>query len=164
MNRAGLAKQAMLYDELAKAAKDKAAGFRSQLDEQARYELATQGTAPTWRLPDVGTIVLPVSSEQIYINDQAKFLEWVQANCPTQITQVPTVSERFIGNLMKDLIAADGEVVVADTGEVIPGMAVRAGGIPGALTIRPSADARAIVRQHAEGLLERFEATLAGEE
>lgn len=160
MNRAELAKQAMLYDELAKSAKNRANTFRGQLDAQAREEYAEQGMAPSWRLQGIGTVVLPVSTEQPYVSDLDKFLDWVKLNAPQQIELVPTVRPKFLAELLRDVRSADGAAVLVDTGEVIPGLDVRAGGSPGSLSIRPTSEARALIRQHADGILAAFEATL----
>lgn len=163
MNRADLAKQVLLYDSLASVAKDRAAGFRAELDIQARHELAEQGMAPTWRLPDVGTVTLPVSQESIALTNVAALLEWAVARHPDGVEMVPALKPAFVAGLEKRLGAAGDLVCDRETGELVPGYRVRLGGLPQALSIRPSSDAKAVMRQHAEGLLLAFEATLTGE-
>lgn len=166
MNRADLAKQVLLYDSLAAAAKDRAAGFRAELAAQARTELETEGTAPTWRLPGVGAVTLPVTQETVYVANSVALLEWVLGEEPSAIETVSTVrvAAAYQAELEKRLVVADGLVVDPSSGQQVPGYAVRLGGLPMPLSIRPSADAKALMREHAEGLLARFEATLVGGE
>jgi hypothetical protein len=163
VNRADLTRQVLLYDQLAAAAKAKAAEARAALDEQAREELSSQGMAPTWRLPDVGTISLPVSQESVYIADGNAFMDWLERNQPAAIDRIRAVNPQWQAKLEKTFAIAGDAVVDPATGEVVPGYGVRRGGLPMALRIVPSGDARAMARQYAEGLLERFDATLTGE-
>lgn len=166
MNRADLAKQVLLYDSLAAAAKDRAASFRHQLTIQARTELETEGTAPTWRLPGVGAVTLPVSQETVYLADAKALHAWVEGEEPSAIETVTTtqVAAAYVAELEKRLIVADGMVIDSASGQQVPGYAVRLGGLPMPLSIRPSADARALMREHANGLLAQFEASLTGGE
>lgn len=164
MNRADLTKQVLLYDQLAAAAKAKAAEARELLDTQAREELATQGMAPTWRMPDVGTITLPVTQEQFYIADANALMDWLAARWPVAIGLVRCIDPAHQRELEKRLSIAGDVVVDTATGEVVPGYGVRRGGLPLSLSIRPTGEAKALMRQHAEGLLQAFEATLPGEQ
>lgn len=163
MNRADLTKQVLLFEQLAAAAKAKAAVARQQLDEQAREELATQGMAPTWRLPQVGTISLPVSQESIYIADGNALMDWLERNQPAAINRIRAINPQWQAKLEKSFVIAGDAVVDSSTGEVVPGYGVRRGGLAMALRIVPSGEAKAMAREYAEGLLERFEATLTGE-
>lgn len=164
MNRADLTKQVLLYDQLAAAAKAKAAIARAELDMQAKAELETQGMAPTWRLPDVGTITLPVSQETIYIADEAALLKWAEVDGNDATETVTRLRPEWLREMQRYLIVAGDAVVYKPTGVVVPGYAVRRGGLPMALSIRPSNDAKVMAREYAEGLLERFEASLIGGE
>lgn len=164
MNRADLTRQVLLFEQLAAAAKAKAAEARAELDQQAKTELETQGMAPTWRLPDVGTISLPVSQQSIYIADGNALMDWVAAREPvTAIDLVRCINPQYQRELEKRLVISGDDVVDQTTGEVVPGYGVRQGGLPMALRIVPSGEARAMARVYADGLLERFEATLTGE-
>ena len=163
MNRADLTKTVLLYDQLAAAAKERAAVARAELDRQAKDELETQGMAPTWRLPDVGTITLPLSQETFYLADAEARLKWVCDRHADATDYVLTVATDFLARLERRLVVSGDVVVDTASGEIVPGYAVRRGGVPGSLSIRPSADAKALARVHADGLLERFEATLTGE-
>lgn len=166
MNRADLAKQVLLYDSLAAAAKDRAAGFRHQLTVQAKAELENEGTAPTWRLPGVGAVTLPVSQETVYLADEKARQAWVETEEPSAIETVTTtqVAPAYVVELEKRLIVADGMVIDPASGQQVPGYAVRAGGLPMPLSIRPTADAKSVMREHANGLLAQFEASLTGGE
>lgn len=166
MNRADLTNAALLYEQLSAAAKEKAQTYRAELQQQAADELATQGMAPTWRLPDIGTVSLPVSSEAVYLADRKALLEYA-ATRPVEEQAVEAVLEiqaPWLAALERRLVPAGDAVADSATGEVIPGYAVRPGGVPQSLTIRPNAEARAIARQYAEGMLDRFEAALNGDE
>lgn len=164
MNRADLTKTVLLYEQLAAAAREKAAVARAELDRQAKDELTTQGMAPTWRLADVGTISLPVSQESVYIADGNALMDWVAAREPVSaIDLVRCINPQYQRDLERRLAISGDVVVDKATGEVVPGYGVRRGGLPMALRIVPSSDAKALARVHADGLLERFEATLTGE-
>lgn len=163
MNRADLTKQVLLYEQLAAAAKAKAAIARAELDMQAKAELETQGMAPTWRLPQVGTISLPVSQESIYIADGNALMDWLERNQPAAIDRIRAINPQWQAKLEKTFVISGDAVVNPDTGEVVPGYGVRHGGLPMALRIVPSGEAKAMAREYADGLLERFEATLTGE-
>lgn len=163
MNRADLTRQVLLFEQLAAAAKAKAAEARAELDQQAKTELETQGMAPTWRLPDVGTISLPVSQPSMYIADGNAFMDWLQRYQPAAVDHIRAVNPQWQAKLEKSFAIAGDVVVDPATGEVVPGYGVRQGGLPMALRIVPSGEARAMARVYADGLLERFEATLTGE-
>lgn len=164
MNRADLTRQVLLYDQLAAAAKAKAAAARELLDTQARQELQQQGMAPTWRMQDVGTVTLPLSQPAATLTDTDALLKWAQAHeFPNATESVIRLRFEWVQALERALLITEDAAVFPATGEVVPGYTVRAGGIPQALSIRPNPEARALMRSHAEGLLERFEATLTGE-
>jgi hypothetical protein len=164
VNRADLTKQVLLYDQLAAAAKAKAAIARAELDMQAKAELETQGMAPTWRMKDVGTISLPISQETIYIADGNALMDWVAAREPvTAIDLVRCINPQYQRDLEQRLAISGNVVVDKETGEVVPGYGVRHGGLPMALRIVPSSEARAMAREYADGLLANFEASLTGE-
>lgn len=164
MNRADLTKQVLLYDQLAAAAKARAAIARAELDMQAKAELETQGMAPTWRLPQVGTISLPVSQETVYLADEPALLAWAAKNGVDAVETVTRLRADWVRKLQSDLVVVGDAVAFKPTGEVIPGYAVRHGGLPMALRIVPSSEAKALAREYADGLLANFEASLTGEQ
>lgn len=160
MNRADKSKAVLLYDQLAAAAKAKSAALRAELEADARAEYAAQGMAPTWRMPDVGTVVLPVASEQIVVADEDQLIAWCERRAPEMVEALPRINPHYLGQILHSAVASGEVACDPKTGEVIPGLVVRPGGEPGTLTFRPSHDARAVARLHADGLLEQFEATL----
>ena len=163
MNRADLTRGVLLYEQLAEAAKAKAARYREVLTADARGELEQQGMAPSWKLPLVGQVVRPVSEQAIVVTNLAALTAWVAARYPDQIEHVEQIRPAYAAVLTKRL-EADGAIVFdPQTGEVVPGVEVRAGGQPKALTIRPTPQAKALARQHADGLLERFAADLTAD-
>jgi len=163
MNRAEKSKAILLYDQLAAAAKAKSAHLRGELEADARTEYEQQGMAPTWRMPDVGTVILPIASQQIVVADEDKLIAWVADRDPAMVESIQRVNGTHLVGILSHAVAEGDVACDPRTGEVIPGLAVRAGGQPMALSIRPSSDARAIARLHAEGLLHNFETALNGE-
>lgn len=139
MNRAEIAAEIVRWEGLAAAATARATAHRAVLETAARAELE-QGTVPTWRMPGIGTVTLPVSREAVIVADPAAWVAWVAARHPGEIVQQirPTSERALLGRL-----TVDGDVVVdPDTGEIVPGLSVRPGGVPGRLALRLTADAR----------------------
>lgn len=163
MNRADTVKAALIWDQVAAAAKDKAANYRAELDADAKAEYAEQGTAPTWRLPDIGSITLPISIETPYVADMAALLKWAAERYPAEVEQVTQLRVEFVAGLVARVIVSGGLVVDQATGEVVPGFAVREGGQAKALSIRPTPAAKALIREAANGVVARFEAAFTGE-
>ena len=146
MNRSDLIKAVIWLDQVASQAKSEAAKLRDELAADARAEFDEQGAAPTWRIPDLATVAASVSHESAYVEHEAEFTRWVAERYPHNIAQV--VRPAFAKVLLEsaaihyhgaDLIAADPE-----TGEVIPGVAVRPGGVFAGLSIRPTSAAREV--------------------
>lgn len=172
MNRQQAISQVLLYEQLAAKAKAKAAQFRDRLTQEARAELESQGTAPTWRLQDVGTVSLPVSQEAVYVQDETALLRWIRAQpmaessvwIESAVEVVERVRPRFVEALVADAIAVAEEncAVNPDTGEAIPGLAVRPGGLPKALSFRPTKEAQQFAGEFADKLLAEFEQHIGG--
>lgn len=163
MNRADMSRQVLLWDQLAAAAKDRSAALRQQLQTSAAEEYAAQGMAPTWRLPGVGTVSMPVTQDQIVVVDEAALCDWVERRTPALVETIRRVQPNHLANILANTVAADGVVLDPATGEVVPGLEARAGGQPLALRFKPSGEAQAVARMSADGLLERFEAAFTGE-
>lgn len=164
MNRADLTKGILLYDQLAVAAKDKSAALRADLTAQAAAEYETQGMAPSWKLPDVGRVVLPTTEAAPVVADEAALLKWVAHRYPGEIEEILRIRPAFAAALLKAL-EVDGDMVVyPETGEIVPGVTVRPGGVARSLTITPTAEAKGVARAYADSLLERFAADLTGPE
>lgn len=160
MNRFEMARRVLLLEAAAAECKRRAAEVRAGLDEQARKELAEQGTAPTWRVPDVGTLSLPVSQETVYVKDEAAllaFVKTVEMDTAEAVETVERIKPWYIGELLKAVRVADGQVI-DDLGTVIPGLAVRPGGQPMALSFRPNHDAKQVAAEAAGKLVDELAA------
>lgn len=154
MNRTERLQEVLRLEGLAAAASARARTYRDELSVEARDELAREGSAPTWRIPDLATITLAVSKETPYILDDHLFLTWCKQRYPDQVETVEQVRGAFRAQLLVDAIVSGDAVVDGGTGEVVPGAAVRPGGQPQSLTIRPSQAARAVYEAMGERTLE----------
>ncbi|WP_203832991.1 hypothetical protein, partial [Actinoplanes lobatus] len=155
--RADQVAEILRMEALATAAKDRAGSLRQQLADDARAELDQQGTAPSWRLPDLGTVALPLSKETAYISDIAALLAWCQQRYPGEVETIHQVRASFQAALLARTVPAGDVVVDPQTGEIVPGMSVRPGGVPGALTIRASREAKQVYAVVGAELLERLQ-------
>lgn len=162
MNRQQMIERTLLWDQIAAAARAKSTALREQLTADATAELAEQGTAPTWRLPDIGTVTLPVSTETVYVADEAALLAWVKA-FPADPGDVIETIERikpwYVNDLLRLVRVVDGNVIDED-GTVVPGLAVRPGGQPKSLSFRPTAAAREVLAAGAGALVDEVERRL----
>jgi hypothetical protein len=153
LNRFDRVREVLRLEGLAAAANRRAREHRTALEEEARAELAREGTAPSWRSPDIGTVALPLTTEAAVVADIDALTKWVTARYPTEVETVPQIRAAFQAALLQRA-TCDGDVVVdPGTGEVIPGLAVRQGGQPKTLTITASRDARAVFARHGDELL-----------
>lgn len=163
MNRFEMIRRTLMWESVAAAAKAKAAKLRDDLTADARAEYAEQGTAPTWRLPDIGTVSLPVSKETVYVTDEQALVEWAKRDWPGEVVTVESIRPAFLKVLLENVAVAAGEVAVdSGTGEIIPGLAVRVAGTPGSLSFRPTTDAKAVAAAGAERLIESVEQAIGG--
>lgn len=153
-------RQTLLWEQVAAAARAKAAKFREELTADAQVEYAEQGTAPTWRLPDIGTVSLPVSRETVYVTDEAALLAWVKVHYPEEVETQERVRPAFLGGLIGAVEPAGDVACIPLTGTVVPGLAVREGGQPGSLSFRPSPDAKRVAAAGAERLVESLESAI----
>lgn len=154
MNRQDLIRRVMLQEAMAAELAKRARADRDLLAADARAEFEKHGTAPTWRLPDLATVTLPVSKDTITVRDGAEFTAWVQRVRPEEI--VPTVNPAFQMALMASLRIDGGRVIDAD-GTEIPGLAVRVGGQPKSLSLRAAPDAQAVLADAATVLVDRLQ-------
>ena len=162
MNRADLVKTILLHEQLAAASRDRAAAARAELTAQAAAEYEREGMAPSWKLPDVGRVVLPTTEATPVVTDEAALLKWVAHRFPGEIEEILQIRPAFAAALTKALIVDGDLVVFPETGEVVDGYTVRPGGVARSLTITPTAEAKGVARLYAEGLLDRFAADLTG--
>lgn len=160
MNRAEATRQ-VLKVEAARDQLDKLAkSLRSGLDAEARAELEQQGTAPTWRLKDIGTWSLPVTRESVAVTDPDAFLDWLAKEYPTEIEHIRRPRKAFFEVLTQFLVQDGEDVVHTSTGAIVPGVEIRAGGQPLTLRFKPSGDAAAVADQLAEQLVKQIAAGL----
>lgn len=151
----------MRLEALAAAAKSAAADHRAELNAEAAAELEREGTAPTWRLADLGTVTLPVSKETAYVAAPQAFIEWCMQRYPSEVETVVQLRPAFQAALLQRLHLEGDSAVDPATGEEVPGLAVRPGGTPKSLSIRPTPEAGAVFaevgRQMLASLLESTE-------
>ncbi|HWB36856.1 MAG TPA: hypothetical protein VHA75_12600 [Rugosimonospora sp.] len=137
-------------EALADAYKRSAAVLREALQAEAIAELDREGTAPSWTIRDLGKAVLPVSVEKPYIADTDALVKWVKERHPEHVETREDVRAAFQTWLLQYAQPADDVVVDPESGEIIPGMAVRQGNLPGTLTITPDKAVKAQLREWAE--------------
>lgn len=154
MNRTERLQEVLRLEGLAAAATARAKTYREELAFEARDELAREGSAPTWRIQDLATITLAVSKETPYILDEHLLLTWCKQRYPEHVEAVEQVKGAFRARLLVDAVISGDSVVDGATGEVVPGAAVRPGGQPQSLTIRPSQAARTVFAAMGERTLE----------
>ena len=134
MSIADDAKTILLLEAFADEAKRLAAERRAGLSERARKQLLEDGIAPSWHLPKVAKVVLGVTKDAAYVADMAKLTAWVAAKHPEQMER--SVRPAFVSGLLAGL-ALEGDVAVDRvTGEIVPGIGVRQGGLPANLSIK----------------------------
>lgn len=144
MNRTEHLQEVLRLEGLADAARQRAQDHRDALAADARDELDREGAAPTWRVSDIGTITLPVSQPTPFVHHPAAFLAWCKQRYPDAIEHIEQVRGSFQTALLAGALLEEGEVIDGGTGEVIPGVSVRPGGVPKALTIRATPEAKAV--------------------
>ncbi|GAA2327401.1 hypothetical protein [Dactylosporangium salmoneum] len=163
--RAQLAAEAVWWDAVAAQAKSRAAGARNALDKQAQAEFARDGIAPTWRIPDVGTVPLSLTADRVDVVDEAAYTEWVAATFPEQVETIVTTRVRPAYDEVVRKAAAKRRAACTEDGEVIPGLEFVAGGAPKGISIRASSDAKesaaALADAALDGLFEARTAALA---
>ncbi len=138
--REDLVARALLLDQVAAAAREESQQLRARLQEQAHSEFAAGGGAPTWRLPDLATVTLPVSQTRVVVTDEAALTKYVAARYPHNVE--PRIRPAFMKPLLEQLVTRDGDRVIDDEGTAVPGLAVQHGGQPGSISVRPNADAK----------------------
>lgn len=166
MNRQDLITRTLMLEQVAAEASARAKRLREALATEARAELEAQGTAPTWRLQDIGTVTLPVSTERVCVQDEAELFKWCKAHAdegdPADVIEtVERIKPSYPAELLTLVQIVDGQVI-DDLGTVVPGLAIRPGGLPRALSFRPSRDAQAVARATAEKLVGDIELALGG--
>lgn len=149
MNRFDRAREIARREALAAAWSDSARTLRNELDTEAREEYAANGNGITWTWRDFGQVTLPLSNEAIVVTDIDVLKKWVKEHHPEQIRTVEEVWPAFQTHLIKNgVITAEG-VKDPATGDVVPGLGVRPGGVPRALTVTVDKDAKQLYANYA---------------
>lgn len=163
MNRADMVRNILVLEQFAAEAKRLAGLQRDQLAAEARLELRQHGTAPTWRMPDVASVVLPVSKQAVEVGNAEALLDWVAHRYPEEVEEVTTrrVRPSFITVLTGSMKVADDVVCHPETGEIVPGLAVREGGVPGNLRITAEPGVKAVVATAVAEMLGTAHAAIA---
>lgn len=160
MNRSEVVRAVVWLDQVAEMAKVRSKEFRDQLAADARAEYAEQGTASTWRMPDLATVVMSVSSERTEVTNDVAFLDWVCARYPDKVETVSRVHVGWMERFLKEArIHVDGERMYAtdpETGEIVPGVSVRPGGVPLGVSVRVTAAAKEVFSKLATHGLQRL--------
>lgn len=125
----------LLLEAFADEARRLASERRAALTVRARKQLETEKIAPAWHLPQVAKVTLGVTKAAAFIADAAKFAAWVAARFPDQMEQ--TIRPAFSDQLLKSLALEGESAVHLETGEIVPGIAVRKGGQPANLSVKP---------------------------
>jgi hypothetical protein len=156
-NRAELVRSILIWERAAARIADITADLRSQLAADARAEYDEQGTAPTWRLPDLATVTLPVSKTAVVVTDERELVKWAVVRRPDAIE--PRIRPASLKALLSEVVT-DGELPHLEDGEFVPGVEVRPGGIPKALSVRASAEAAGVLKAEAASVLAAIAAAM----
>lgn len=145
MNRLDRLRGILWLEALAEKAHEEAGKLRAELNREAVEEFKQDGSAPTWRFPDLATLSLAVSKETAVVTDSSAFLKWVEARYPSEVEHVTKVRESWQRNFLDRVVMVEGDVcAMPGDGEVIPGLGVRPGGTPRSLSIKASPEAKAV--------------------
>lgn len=155
MNRTELVTRIVFFDQIAARAKEAAQLLRNDLTADARAEFEEQGTAPTWRIPDLATVATAVTHEAPGLADEAAFVAWVRERYPTEVETVHRARPAWMAPFLAGLTACDESAVDPSTGEVVPGIAMRPGGRFAGVSIRPTAEGKAVVGAVAAAVFEQ---------
>ncbi|HWB34931.1 MAG TPA: hypothetical protein VHA75_02800 [Rugosimonospora sp.] len=138
-------------EALAAAFRKSAASLREELQAEALAEFETNGTAASWTIRDVGRATLPLSQQAVVIADPDALAKWTKDRHPEHLETVEQVRSAYQTYLLQNAQPhPDGVVLDPITDEVIPGLAVRAGNVPGTLTIVPERGVKAVLAGWAE--------------
>lgn len=157
MNRAEATRQVLLLEAAAAQITARAKVLRDGLNADAVAEYEEQGSAQTWRF-DLGTWSQGISKEAPVVADPAALVDWVRDRYPSEVVEV--VNPAFQKALLARLVPVGDAVLVRETGEVVPGLAVRPGGRPLTMRFNPAGDALAVADQHAAQLVDEVTAAL----
>ena len=128
MNRADRVSHILQLEALAAAARARALVMRSDLADEATTELEREGAAPTWRLPEIGTVSMPLSKETVVVADPAALLAWCQERHPEQIRQVAEIYPAALTALLDRAVPVAGSSTTPASGTARSRSAVSAAG------------------------------------
>lgn len=163
MNRFEQTRHVLLLEAAAAELEARAALVRADLAAAARKEHEEQGSAPTWRFQDVGTWTLPLSQQSVYVSNDAALLAWVKESPASDTAEIVETVERlkpwYVAELLRLVQVADGQVI-DDEGTIVPGLAIRPGGVPGTLAFRADPLAKVLAGQAAANIADALAAGL----
>lgn len=136
MNIAEETRNIIALEALAEHATQLAKAKRAELDATARKQLAESGVAPSWAVPELAKVTLSLSKTATVVTDGAKLLAWMEARYPARVETIRRVREPFLTQFLKTLAVSGEQAVDRETGEIVPGVAVRKGGQPVHLSIK----------------------------
>lgn len=157
MNRAEMTRRVLLLEAAAQQLTERARAIRDDLNADARAEYEEQGSAQTWRF-DIGTWSQGISKEAPTVDNPTTWAAWVKRRHPDAVVEV--VNPPFQKALLASLETLGEVVIEPDTGEIVPGLGVRPGGVPLSLRFKPSGDALAVADQEAGVLVDQVAAAL----
>lgn len=132
LSRASVVAGIVWLDQLIDAAKAQRAEFARQIDEEARRQYVADGTAPSWRIPDVATVSSRISHPSAKVTDEEALLAWVERYHPDQVETAKRVRPGFLSKVLAE--AVDGDAP--------PGVEVDKGGRFGGISVRATTDAK----------------------
>lgn len=155
MNRSDRMHRLAFLDQVATAARARAAELRGELEAEAVAELERTGTAPTWRERDLGAVTLPLAQDRFVVDQPKVFTAWVAEHYPTEVETVTQVRPAFAGVLLGRAALDEGEVVEAreDGARPLPGVRFLPGGAPGAIRLTVAKAAKDGLRSLADNVL-----------
>lgn len=152
-----MTRQILTWEAVAAQAQARATQLRLQLAEDARAELDEQGTAPTWRIPGVATVTLPVTRSTVVVGDPVALTQWMVSRRPDEVELA--IRKASLTALLRQ-VEVDGDLIFLPGGEVVPGLATRPGGEPRALTIRADPAGAAQIAAEADDIMAALSAAL----
>lgn len=118
MNKSSTVAAIVWLDQIVAAAKDRRSEFAAQLDAEARQQYATDGTAATWRIPEIASVSSRVTHTSVRVSDEAAFLAWVKAEHPDKVETVEQVRPGWRSRLLDEVLAGAD---VPPGVEIVPG-------------------------------------------
>lgn len=162
MNRTTAVQAIIWLDQLTAAAKVERAKLAADLAADARAELEEQGTAPTWRIPDVATVSSSVTHAAVFVENEAAFTAWVAKRYPTEVETVQRVRSAWLTGFLAKAPGAAGVVSDPETGEVVPGLGIRRGGDFAGISVRATTEAKSVFAAVAQQGLRELAAQHSG--